>query len=281
MKTLYPSSHPYHWPVIGWMEDLDAATLEDVKRFFATYYAPNNASLAIAGAVEAERVIDLVEKYFGEVMSSSPALAITAAQPRAQFDEYVTLEDEVHLPRLYMGWHTPPLLADGDAEMDVVADVLGSGKAARLYTRLVHELQIAQDVEAYQDSGILGSSLQLCITAREDVPLQHIEDETRKIIQSLARDLTQRELERGRNHIETATIDALQSVGGFGGKADRLNHYLFYANNSDYIAQDLARYSALTVESVRDRLKRTIEAPAVIISVVPDGKTALAAGGGT
>jgi zinc protease len=279
MKTLYPPTHPYHWPVIGWMEDLDAATLHDVQSFFATYYAPNNAALAIAGDVRAQQVVEVVEKYFGEIAGTSAAPRVAAARVSGDRDTYVTLEDEVHLPRLYMGWHTPALFDAGDAEMDVAADVLGSGKAARLYTRLVHELEIAQDVEAYQDSGQLGSSLQLSITARGGVPLAHIEAEARAIVDSLARDLSQRELDRARNHIETATVGSLQGVGGFGGKADRLNHYFFYTGTADYIAQDLARYEVLSCNRVRETLQRVLATPAVVVSVVPEGTLSLAAGG--
>ena len=279
MKTLYPGDHPYHWPVIGWMEDLDAATLTDVQKFFATYYAPNNAALAIAGDVDTPRVIELVERYFGEIPSGPSAPEVRFPQLTVAQDKYVTLEDDVTLPRLYMGWHTPALFAPGDAEEDVAANVLGSGKAARLYTRLVHDLEIAQDVAAYQDSGLLGSSLQLVITAREGVALDRIESETRAIIASLAKDLSQRELERARNHIETATVDSLQGVGGFGGKADRLNHYFFYTGNADYLAQDLGRYDVLTCDSVRATIERIAGTPAVAVSVVPRGALHLAAGG--
>jgi len=132
MKTLYPGDHPYHWPVIGWMEDLDAATLTDVRKFFATYYAPNNAALAIAGDVDTPRVIELVERYFGEIPSGPPAPEVKLPHIAVSQDRYVTLEDDVTLPRLYMAWHTPALFAPGDAEEDVAADALGSGKAARL-----------------------------------------------------------------------------------------------------------------------------------------------------
>jgi zinc protease len=265
--------------VIGWMEDLDAATLADVQQFFATYYAPNNASLAIAGDVDPARVIELVENYFGGIASGPAAPEVKVPQITASQDTYITLEDDVTLPRLYMGWHTPALFAPGDAEEDVAADVLGSGKAARLYTRLVHELEIAQDVAAYQDSGLLGSSLQLVVTAREGVALDRIESETRAIVASLAHDLSTRELERARNHIETATVDSLQSVGGFGGKADRLNHYFFYTGDADYLARDVGRYDQLTVDIVRATIDRIAATPAVAVSVVPRGALQLAAGG--
>lgn len=280
MKTLYPANHPYHWPVIGWMRDIDAATLTDVRTFFQTYYGPGNAALAIAGDVDSAEVVELVEKYFGEIPHGTvPARPIVPATA-LESDRYITLEDDVHLPRLYIGWHSAALFAPGDAEMDVVAEVLGTGKAARLYSKLVHELEIAQDVEAYQNSGQIGSTLMLTVTAREGVGLEQIETATRAIIAGLANDLTDRELDRARHHIETATVAALESVGGFGGKADRLNHYYFYTGNADALAQDLARFQELTVERIRAELLQIIGAPAVLLSVVPKGQTRLGTGGG-
>jgi zinc protease len=279
MKTLYPVSHPYHWPVIGWMRDVEAATLTDVQTFFQTYYGPGNAALAIAGDVDRAEVVELVEKHFGEIPRvPTPARPVAPAITLAT-DRYITLEDDVHLPRLYMGWHSAALFAPGDAEMDVVAEVLGTGKAARLYSRLVHELEIAQDVEAYQNSGQLGSTLMVTVTAREGVGLEHVEAETRAIMAGLAQDLADRELDRARHHIETAAVAALESVGGFGGKADRLNHYYFYTGDADGLAQDVARYQQLTLERVRAELRQTFEAPAVVLSVVPKGQTRLATGG--
>lgn len=270
MMTLYPADHPYHWPVIGWMEDLDAASLEDVRAFFRTYYGPGNAALAIAGDVRAADVIPLVEKYFGDIPATPAPARITATPVELTEDKRVLLEDDVHLSRLYMAWHTPALFAPGDAEMDVAADVVGIGKAARLYQRLVHDLEIAQDVEAWHNSGQLGSSLMVTVTAREGVELDRIEAETRTAIETLAGDLTQRELERARHHIETNAVDSLQAVGGFDGKADRLNHYYYYTGEPDGVAADLARYAALTPERVRDALKRVIREPAVIVTVVPE-----------
>lgn len=277
MAALYPENHPYHWPVIGWMEDLDAATLDDVRAFFQTHYAPNNAALAIAGDIDTPQVIEMVERYFGAIPAVAPAPPPAVPTAGLDSDRYITLEDDVHLPRIYMAWHTPPLLADGDAEMDVVADALGNGKAARLYRELVHELEIAHDVEAVQDSAQLASSLTVSITAREGVTLARIDAEVRRILEHAASDLTEREVERARNHSTTAAVDALQSVGGFGGKADRLNHYYYYTGDSDFLRQDLARYDAVTPDSARAQLRRTLAHGAVIVSVVPNGQLDLAA----
>ena len=274
MKHLYSAAHPYHWPVIGWMEDLDAANLQDVRDFFSTYYAPNNAALAIAGAVPADAAFELAEKYFGAIAPAATPPRVAPGPASLASTALLQLEDDVHLPRLYMTWHAPAIFAAGDAELDVAARVLGSGKTARLYKRLVHELEIAQDVEAEQESGLLGSAFGLSVTAREGVSLERIRDEVNRVLEDTVNELDDRELLRARHHIETATIDSVQSVGGFGGKADRLNHYYFYADDPGFLPQDLARYDELTPETVRVALRKTIAAPCVILSVVPTGKAA-------
>lgn len=276
MKHLYPPTHPYHWPVIGWMEDLDAASLDDVRAFFSTYYAPDNASLAIAGAVHADAVFELVERYFARIPRAGAPARVTP-DPVTLADEVIlTIEDEVHLPRLYMTWHSPRILEPGDAELDIAARVLGNGKTARLYQRLVHELEIAQDVEAEQESGLLGSSFAISVTAREGVPLGRLRDEVKAVLGRTVDELDEREVARARHHIETATIDSIQSVGGFGGKADRLNHYFFYTGDAGYLNQDLQRYAVLMPDVVRAWLRRTVTAPSVTLSVIPRGRLELA-----
>jgi zinc protease len=276
MKHLYPETHPYHWPVIGWMADLDAANLEDVRSFFSTYYAPNNATLAVAGAVRAHEVFELAERYFGAVPAAAQPPQVKFTEPALTSETILQLEDDVHLPRLYVAWHSPRIFAAGDAELDVAARVLGSGKTARLYQRLVHELEIAQDVEAEQESGLLGSTFGYSITAREGVSLQQIAEQAEAVIAETIDGLTEREVERARHHLETSTVDSIQSVGGFGGKADRLNHYFFYTGDPGYLPNDLARYDRLTVDAVRSALKTTVDAPAVRLSVVPNGQIAMA-----
>src|SRR5687768_18588928 len=157
-KMLWPANHPYSWPVIGHMEDLTAATQADVQEFFKRYYAPNNASLVVAGDIDLDRTQALVEKWFAEVPRGAAVEPV--APPAAVLTQVKrqTLTDQVSLPRLYLGWLTPRLYAPGDATLDLVSSVLSDGKNSRLYKRLVYDDQIAQDVSAFQSSGALGSS---------------------------------------------------------------------------------------------------------------------------
>jgi zinc protease len=176
-----------------------------------------------------------------------------------------------------MAWHSPASFAEGDAELDVAAGILADGKASRLHRRLVYELQIAQSVQAFQNGGQLGSSFFIVVTARPDVPLSRIEREVRDELAAVARGVEAREVERARNKIETSFVDGLQDVGG---RADRLNLYAFYTGDPGFVARDLARYRAVTAEAVSNAVRTYLaEAPAVILSVVPKGRTELAAGG--
>ncbi|HEX7236221.1 MAG TPA: pitrilysin family protein, partial [Gammaproteobacteria bacterium] len=165
-ETLWPEGHPYHWPTIGYMEDLTAASYEDVVAFFKTYYAPNNASLVVAGDIDLDKTQALVEKWFAEVPRGAAVAPVGAPSARLTGVTRRTLKDRVGLPRLYLAWLTPRHFAPGDAALDVVSAVLSGGKNSRLYKRLVYDLQIAQDVAAFQQSAALGSQYEIIATAR-------------------------------------------------------------------------------------------------------------------
>ncbi|HXW06007.1 MAG TPA: pitrilysin family protein [Vicinamibacterales bacterium] len=273
-ELLYPANHPYSWPTIGSMEDLSAATHEDVREFFKTYYAPNNASLVIAGDIDLEHTRTLVEKWFEEVPRgpSAPPLAPPAA---ALTDvKRHTLTDRVQLPRLYLAWHTPAYFQAGDAAMDIAAHLLSGGKNARLYRRLVYELQIAQDVTALQLSRALGSVFLIMATARPGQTLEKIQaviDEELDALRAAPAD--DREMTRTLNQIEADFYRRMERVGGFGGKADQLNGYYTRTGMPDYFEEDLSRYRALSAEDVRSAVRRYLPRDRrVELSVVPESQ---------
>ncbi|HKJ02715.1 MAG TPA: pitrilysin family protein [Longimicrobiales bacterium] len=280
-ENLYPADHPYHWPVIGSMDDLSAATLEDVKGFFRTYYAPNNASLAIAGDVNVSAVRRLVEKYFGDIPAGPPVPEVTAPDPSLSADEALVLEDAVQLPRLYVAWHSPKGFTDEDAALDVLSAVLTEGKSSRLYKRLVFDEQIAQDVSAFQEGNEIGGTFWIIATAKPDVALERIAVVIREEMQRLVSGgVAAEERDRAVNGVETSFVRSLEHVGGFGGKADRLNEYHFMAGTPGWVRQDLARYLRVDGAGVADVARRwLVGRPAVWLSVVPRGRTELAAGG--
>jgi len=277
LAALYPPEHPYHWPVIGSMADLDAATLEDVHDFFRTYYAPNNASLVVAGGVDGARVLPLVERYFGEIPRGPEAPEVKAAPVVVNGGRRLVLEDDVRLPRLYLAWHSPAFFAEGDAALDAAATILAEGKASRLHRALVYERGVAQDVQAFQDSRKLGSIFFIVVTARPDVALDELERETMRQLEAIAAgDVAPGEVERARNRIETAFIDELQHVLG---RADRLNLYAYYTGAPGYANADLERYLRLDAGDIAGAVRRfLVEAPPVALSVVPRGRLDLASG---
>jgi zinc protease len=270
LAALYPADHPYHWPTIGSMADLQAATMEDVMDFFHTYYAPNNATLAIAGAIEPERARALAERYFADIPSAADPPRVAKVAARLDADQRLVLEDNIHLERLYMTWHTPAVFAPGDAELDAIAHILAHGKMARLYRALIYDRQIAQEVHAFQRSGQLGSNFLLVVTARPGTSLRELERIARAEIESIATDgIAEDEVERVKSIVEAAFVDELQTVGGFGGRADRLNLYAFHTGDPGYLAHDLLRYTRIEPAQVRETARSFLLEACVVLDVVP------------
>lgn len=273
-EMMFPKDHPYSWPTIGSMEDLSAASHQDVEEFFKTYYAPNNASLVIAGDIDIAATRTLVEKWFSEIPRgpavppiAPPAAALTEVKQR-------TITDRVQLPRLYLAWHTPPVYAPGDAAMDIASSLLTGGKNSRLYKRLVYDMQIAQDVNAFQQSAALGSMFVIVATARPGQTLDTIQaviDEELQKLRTTAPD--QREMARTLNQIEASFYRGMERVGGFNGKADQLNAYYTRTGMPDFFEEDLSRYRALSADDIRSAIAYYLPADRrVELSVVPEGK---------
>ncbi len=280
-ENLYPPDHPYHWPTIGSMADLSAASYDDVVEFFKRFYGPNNASLSIAGDIDPVKTRTLVEQWFSDVPAGPPVPPLGAPVAFLETEKRLVLEDNVQLPRLYMAWHSPAFFRPGDAEMDIAASVLTGGKNSRLYRRLVYELQIAQDVVAYQASQQLSSTFHIVATARSGHTLAEIEKViAEELHHVLSEGPEKREVERAVNQYEASFLRRLESVGGFGGKADQLNAYYVQTGNPDYFQEDLARYMALDPEDIQSAIRTVLrDDQRVVLSVVPRGKPELAAPG--
>jgi zinc protease len=251
-EMLYPEGHPYHWPVIGYMDDLTAASYDDVVAFFKKYYTPSNASLVVAGDIDPAKARTLIEKWFSDVKAAPPPPPMTIPGVALTGVQKKTITDRVQLQRIYLAWLTPRHFEPGDAALDIVSDVLAGGKNSRLYKRLVYDLQIAQDVEAFQESAALSSQFQIVATARPGhtaAELQQVIDEEVRKLQSDGP--TAHELERSVNSIESSFYGRMERVGGFGGVADQLNGYYTVTGDPDYFNEDLARYRALSASDIR------------------------------
>ncbi|MEO6864889.1 MAG: pitrilysin family protein [Gemmatimonadaceae bacterium] len=279
LAVLYPKGHPYSWPVIGSMRDLSAATLQDVKNFFRTYYAPNNATLVIVGDFNADSARALVQKYFADI-PRGPQLPPrpTPAPVVISRDTFLISQDKVQIPRVYYTWPSVKNFARDDAALNVLASVLADGKNSRLYKRLVYDLQIAQDVNAYQNGQRLAGYFQIVVTPRKDVAPARIGALVRAELANLEKDgITSRELARVQNSTRS---DFLRSLGTDLGTAELLNRYNYFVGDPDYVQRDAARYDAVTRADVQRVARVYLGKPKVVLTVVPDGMTAMMVKGG-
>lgn len=271
LAVLYPKSHPYSWPVIGSMADLSAASLADVQNFFKTYYAPNNATLTIAGDFDPAAAKKMVAQYFGNIPRGPEVKRrMTVPAVRIPRDTFLVLEDKVQLPRLFYTWHSVKGFSGDDAALDILAQVLANDKNSRLYKKLVYDLQIAQNVRAFQDGSRLDGKFQLDVTPK---PGQKVADIDR-IVQSeianvISNGIISRELQRAQNLYKASFLNRLASVLG---KAEVLNSYNYFVGSPDFVQQDAARYERVTAADVQRVAKTYLGRPKIVLTVVPEGK---------
>lgn len=273
---LFPATHPYHLLTIGSPKDLDAATLDDVKAFFRTHYLPNNATLALAGDFEEGKALELVKKYFGPIVSRPLPARKTPIVTKHEGTTKIEVAADVELARAYVTWPTPQFFAPGDADLDLVARALTSGKTSRLYKRLVYDLQIAQGVFASQASMELGSVFEIVATAKPghgaDELLKVIDEE---LVKFREQGPTKEELARAKVSTRADNIFAIERVGG---RANLLNTYFHYTGDADYFAKDLARSEVATEESVKKAARDFLPANGRVVTLVTQKKGAPIAG---
>jgi zinc protease len=269
-ETLYPKTHPYHWLTIGSLDDLSAASLEDVKNFFRRYYTPNNATLTIAGDFKSAEARRLVEKYFGQIPRGPEVTPVPVQMATVSELKRINMEDRVALPRVYMVWPAPPQYTPDEAALDALATILASGKSSRLYKTLVYERQIAQDVSGFNNGAEIAGQFQIVATAKPGRTLAELEgainEELERIKQTPP---TAEEIERAYNAREASFIYSLQTVGGFGGKNDQLNQYATFLNRPDYFDEDLARYRRVTAQDIMRAANRYLTDNRLIVNVTP------------
>jgi zinc protease len=279
-ELLYKEGHPYHHPVIGSPADLDAASVDDVKQFFSTWYDPANVTLVVAGDFEPARLLPLIQRDFGAIPSHG--LPVDPGAPgfddtRTTLTEVVreTIPDRVELPEIVMAWQSPRRFAPGDAELSLFAHVLASGKESRLYKSLVYEQKLAQTVSVSQDPSQLGSQFTVTVLARPGVSLDKLEaaidaELTRATTGAKGKPATisEAELVRAKNENEMGMVDDLERLLG---RAVTLASYQMTTGNPGYLPTDLARFRNATVDSVQRAATTTIDLnKRVILRVVPE-----------
>lgn len=270
-QLLFPAPHPYNGVVIGTHQDLEAATLADVTDFFRTWYAPNNATLAIVGDFDRDQALAMVNRYFAEIPAgpTPPELVIQTQPITAERREAMT--DKVELPRVTMAWITPAVLQPGDAELILAGRVLAEGKSSRLYTELVEKQQIAQNVSAWQYSLNQGSVFGIELTGKPGQDPARLEAEAWKVVEQLReKGPTPTELTRALRGMQAQVLRGLESLGGFGGKADVLNHYNHFTGDPGHLATELKALAAVDAKAMSQALGALRTDNRVVIVVTPE-----------
>ncbi|WP_297892583.1 pitrilysin family protein [Shewanella sp.] len=276
-QAFYPVGHPYSWPVIGWPEDLNRATVDDVRHFFQRWYGPNNATLTIGGDFDEMQTLAWVNKYFGEIPRGPEALPEPKALIHLDKTRYISMEDKVHLPLIRIGFPTVYASHPDEAALDLLANILGGGKTSLLYKNLVKDGYAVQ-ASVSQPCQELACQMSIYALANPEKGAS-LADLEQRILRSInefeQRGVTDEDLQKVKVQFEADSIFALQSVKG---KVTTLalNQTMFGDPNK--IAADLERYANVTKDDVMRVFKQYIkDKPRLVMSVVPEGMTALVA----
>lgn len=266
-EIMYPEGYPYHHSVIGSMEDLSAASLEDVKAFFRQYYVPNNAVLVLSGDFDEKQARAWVEKYFGPIPRGADITRPNPAQPKLSGEIRKTYEDTVPLPRLSLVWHGVPQYAPDEPALDMLASILSSGRGSRLQSNLVYGKEIAQQVAAFDGTNEIAGLFQITALAKPGKTLDEVEKEINTEIERIKREPpTAEEMTRALNAREAITIYRLETVLGKGGQ---LANYTGYLNQPGYLQTEVERYRKVTPADVRRVANQYLTANRLVISYVP------------
>ena len=252
VKNVWPSAHPYSWTVIGSMEDLSAASLDDVKEWFKTYYGAANATLVIAGDIDAKTVKAKVEKYFGAIPSGPPVAHQQAWIAKRTGTQRQVAQDRVPAPRIYKVWNVPEFGSQENEHLDLAASILGAGRTSRLYKRLVFQDQIATDVQVNNETSQIAGTFNIVGSARNGIALAKVE---KAIDEELARFLkdgpTADELQIAKTRAFAGFLRGAERIGGFGGKSDLLAIGQVYGGDPGFYKKQLNWTQAATTDEVR------------------------------
>src|SRR3954468_6543146 len=270
VKATYPVGHPYAHTVIGSMEDLDSASLEDVREWFRTYYTPSNAVLVLAGDIAAKEAEELVRRYYGDIPPGVPVSHQRSWIAKMTGEHREQVQDRVPQARVYKTWNVPGY---GTAEADylrLASTILSSGKNSRLYKRLVYDDQIATQVAAYLDEREIGSQFVVVATAKAGENLKKVE---RVLDEELNRFLqegpTERELQRVKTQSFASFVRGVERIGGFGGKSDILASSQTYTGSPKAFRERLRNLESATPDDIRDAARQWLSDGVYVLEVIP------------
>jgi len=269
-ENTYPAAHPYSWTVIGSMDDLNAASMSDVKQWFRTYYGPSNATLVLAGDIDFETAKAKVQKYFGDIPAGPPIGKQEVWIAKMIGTHRGTVQDRVPQARVYKVWNIPQYGAADMDYLDLVADCLSEGKVSRLYKRLVYDDQIATDVRAEIDDREIGSQFDITGTARPGQDLAKVEKEIdEELTRFLQTGPTADELERVKTQYVARFVRGVDRIGGFGGTSDVLARGQTYMHDPDFYKVQLQRVQSATAEDLKVAARRWLSDGEYILEVHP------------
>ena len=270
-ELLFPLGHPYRWPVIGYMEDLQAASLPMVSDFFSRFYVPRNAVLTLAGDFEKARALDLISQYFGEIPGGEPVETPRPAQPSLDGPVRDQLYDSVQLPRIYMAWHVPAFGSEDWYNLDLLSSALSAGKSSLLYEDLIYHRGLAQDVGMYASSTEASAVVYLIATARPGVDVAALEEAMmEQVAAAAARPLAEEQLLRSRNRLLATHYAELQTLDR---RADLISELTTYFDDPWRVTTELDRYRIVTPASVQQAAARWLDPSSrVVVTVLPEVK---------
>jgi len=260
-ESIYPYSHPYSWSTIGSMDDLQAATLDDVREWYTTYYGPNNCVLSLAGDITPARARELAEKYFGAIPPGPPLARHRVWVPRLDDDIREEMVDRVPQARIYRVWHAPPWGDRQLTDLQLATEVLTGSKSARLDRRLVYEKELATSIGSFVDDGEIAGGVLIVLTVKPGVDPATAEEEMDAVLAEYLKDgPTTEELQRARTRIAASFIRGIERLGGFGGRSDVLAENMTYGGDPDAYLDRFRWMNEADPARVRDTSRRWLDA---------------------
>jgi zinc protease len=281
ITNLFPPGHPYSWEVIGSMEDLNAASLDDVKKWFQTYYGPNNATLVLAGDIDLATAKEKVQRYFGDIPPGPPLTRRDRSIPVSVPATRMTMQDRVPEARIYKVWLGPEWISDDSTYLQLADYVLTSGKTSRLYQRLVYKDQIATDAGAFALNNEIAGAYIVYATAGPGQDLAKVEkalDE--ELARFLAQGPTRAELDRAKTEIRAGFVRGVEQVGGFRGKSSILAENAVYGGRPDFYKHSLELLRTATPQQVVATARTWIKGAPLVLEVQPFSRELKAGAGG-
>ena len=269
LPLLFPLPHPYNWPTIGYQEDLEAAYISDIHDFFKKFYSPSNASLAIVGDVDLKQTEELVNVYFGDLPSVNKPDLMKRFDSPLNSNIQAEIFDKVQFPRVYITWPAAPIFTQEEASLEILSNILGSGRSSILHRDLVYDKKISSSISCWNYGQEIASEFGIQSTISSGSNIQENINEIQKKLEFIASGgLNEKDLIRVKNLMETEFFTDLQNFGGFNGRADQLNYFNVMAGDPSCINSDFNRYINVTLEDVKKVAEDLLDSPRVELSVL-------------